>query len=263
MRGRLSGRRHGLPSARRAAGATNGALQVLRAQPDWCTVKLCSSHTASRAPAAIQAHCSSASERSSQHWRLEITNCYPSSTRAMWGKNSNWHYKGSGKSKGKGGKGKAQSWSAPTAWANAPSTDYWGGTQPQEAWSSWESDGKGKAGPCTEEGRKGGGKEYVSRLEGRYAFAKAVLRPYADERGNATYSATPGRAAFCKEAMRSLLDSKNSELCRRPPVGLTTIGSSVSALRDMLRARQQAGEADPASDEAPHGRHRRDLQGGL
>ena len=71
-----------------------------------------------------------------------------------------------------------------------------------------------------------------SRLEGRFAFAKAVLRPHADEKGNATYSATPGREAFCKAATRSLLDSKNSELCRRPPVGLTTIGSSVSALRD-------------------------------
>ena len=78
-------------------------------------------------------------------------------------------------------------------------------------------------------------REWIPRLEGRYAFAKAVLRPYADDKGNATYSATPGREAFSKEAMRSLLDSKNSELCRRPPVGLTTIGSSACALQLMLQ----------------------------
>ena len=172
----------------------------------------------------------------------------------MWGKSDNRYNKGSGKGQGKGGKGKAQSWSAPTAWADAPGTNYWGGTMPQDAWACWETDGKGKGGSVSEEGRKGGGKEYVSRLEGRYAFAKAYLQPCADDKGNATYSTTSARDAFSKEVIWALLDAKNSELCRRPPVGMTTIGSSVSALQGMLRAQQQAGEADTASESLHTGR---------
>ena len=165
----------------------------------------------------------------------------------MWGK----YNKGSGK--GKACKGKGQSHNQTWAWDSwAPSwssasTDTWSANREQRSqdWNSWGSE-KGKAAYGDDKGGKGKSKEWIPRLEGRYALAKAVLRPYADDKGSAIYSQAAGKEAFSKASMRRILDSKNSELCRRPSVGLSTIGSSVCALQNMLQSWQSSGNKDPA-----------------
>ncbi|CAE7253624.1 unnamed protein product [Symbiodinium sp. CCMP2592] len=160
----------------------------------------------------------------------------------MWGKSSSWT-KGSKSGKGKKTAGKnteyvqdswsATSWSQPSKgdWNNpAGAADWWtstgasgsdgyvGGAWDDSAWA------KGKEQP------KGKGKEWIPRLEGKYALAKTILRPYADERGQAVYAAGSSVDFFEKENMRQLIDSKNSELARRPAIGVSVVSSSMLAL---------------------------------
>ena len=149
----------------------------------------------------------------------------------MWSSSHN-----SQKGRGKGyGKGKSTKGWTSAGWETAP---------------SWESSGKGKGhdwhsggdwnqGWGEEKGQskgKGQPRDYMTRLEGRYAFAKAVLRPYADEHGSAIYSNTAGSAmhALGKDNLRQVLDWRNSELVRRPAVGISTISGSLKSLSSTL-----------------------------
>ncbi|CAE7239530.1 unnamed protein product [Symbiodinium natans] len=153
--------------------------------------------------------------------------------------------KGSGK--GKGSKGKTPAW-ASDGWASSWSAynEPWNANResPQEsyAWGSWGSDGKGG-----KDDGKGKTKEYVPRLEGRYALAKAVLRPYADEHGKAVYASTSVKDLFGKDSMRQVLDSRNCELVRRPSVGLSTISGSARALSNCLDTYLEEGEGTPSA----------------
>ena len=168
----------------------------------------------------------------------------------MGGGKSGWSkgYGGYGYGKGKASKGTSsgsawspqgweQSWDAGCGsasskgnWSNARSND-WPSASSAKGWGATEDKGKGK--------------EWVSRLEGRYAFAKSVLRPYADDKGNAVYAATGGaQDLFSKSSLRQLLTSNNSELARRPAVGVSTISSSLLSLlgciEDMKDASQES-----------------------
>eukprot|EP00439_Symbiodinium_sp_Y106_P030668 s3804_g3.t1 len=58
------------------------------------------------------------------------------------------------------GKGKGADWGSTGDW--------------QQNWTEEKGQAKGKAGQT---------RDYIPRLEGRYAFSKAVLRPYCDEQG--------------------------------------------------------------------------------
>ena len=123
-------------------------------------------------------------------------------------------YTGKGPGKSKDAMGSAQSWNA-NGWMD----------------STWDPAGQDQKG-------KGKTRDFVSRLEGRYSFAKALLRPYADEHGNAVYTG-PSAAAkntFDKEQLRQGLDWRNSELVRRPAVGISTISSSLRMLSTCLEA---------------------------
>lgn len=65
-------------------------------------------------------------------------------------------------------------------------------------------------------------REYVPRLQGRFAFSKALLRPYAGDSGSCVYAPTiDPESAFGKNHLRQALDSKNSELVRRPALGIS------------------------------------------
>ena len=165
----------------------------------------------------------------------------------MWSK-TNW-------SKGKSGKGKNKS----SGWGNQDSAwdqGGWGkGSYPSDSadwsasgssaagkgWGGWTGDGKATSQEF-EHGNQGKGKQYVPRLEGRYALAKTALRPYADEKGSAVYAQGSPKDFFDKTNMRQIIDSRNSELVRRPAVGMSTVSSSVLSMLTHLDGRDGDNE---------------------
>ena len=168
---------------------------------------------------------------------------------AMWGKA--WS---KGSKAGKHGKGTSKGADhSQDAWSGAPwsttGKGAWTGTtgasdgyspagsHGYDAWTSapgaakgWEQSagGKGKEQP------NGKGQEWVPRLEGKYALAKTVLRPYADERWQAVYAQGSASDFFDKQHMRQIIDSRNSELARRPAIGVSVVSSSMLALAGLF-----------------------------
>ncbi|CAE7463352.1 unnamed protein product, partial [Symbiodinium pilosum] len=177
----------------------------------------------------------------------------------MWGSSS---WQGAGKGKGKQyTTGWESAWSA----ADKGQDKGWGSkgyaAPADKGWSKGKEGAGWQASPWTEsswagqihdsEKGKGKTKDYVTRLSGRYAFSKAILRPYADENGNAVYTAGPSTVAkntFDKEQLRQGLDWRNSELVRRPAVGLTTISGSMRMLKMSLEAIPDDIRGTPAAD---------------
>ena len=177
----------------------------------------------------------------------------------MWGSSS---WQGAGKGKGKQyTTGWESGWSA----ADKGQDKGWGSkgyaAPADKGWSKGKDGAGWQALPWTEsswpgqmqdsEKGKGKTKDYVTRLSGRYAFSKAILRPYADENGNAVYTAGPSTVAknsFDKEQLRQGLDWRNSELVRRPAVGLTTISGSMRMLKMSLEAIPDDIRGTPAAD---------------
>ena len=109
----------------------------------------------------------------------------------------------------------------------------------------------------TGKGGKGQPQEYVRRLEGRHAFAKAVLRPYFGEGGLPVYS--PGKTAqelWEKAHLRTILDQRNTELVRRPALGLSMACSSLLGLKTVLDREAAEGEG---AGEASCGKHMQKL----
>ena len=142
--------------------------------------------------------------------------------------------RGKGYGKGRGAKGwtsgswePASSWEAP---GKGKGTD-WSSTS---EWSQGWTDDKGGHG----KGKGGQQRDYITRLEGRYAFGKALLRPYADEHGSAIYASTAGSVVnvLGKDNLRQVLDWRNSELIRRPAVGVSTVSGSLRCLKSTLEA---------------------------
>ena len=173
----------------------------------------------------------------------------------MWGKgggSGKWGAKGSSKSGGKKGKGQgqpaassAQSWGGAEYGSNWQPQSQWGSGPPQETWgpSEWEAPMGGEAG----KGGKGEVRDYVKRLEGRYASGKAMLRPYFNQDGAAVY--TPTKCAFeawTKENLRAVLDQGNSELVRRPAMGISMVSSSLLGLKAVLT--QEAAKGTDAEN---------------
>ena len=99
---------------------------------------------------------------------------------AMWsGANAGKGRGGKTYGKGKTSKGWTSSnWDVTHSWDSAgkgKGAD-WGSTGDwQQNWTEEKGQAKGKAGQT---------RDYIPRLEGRYAFSKAVLRPYCDEQGS-------------------------------------------------------------------------------
>ena len=152
----------------------------------------------------------------------------------MWNSGSMGKGRGKGYGKGRGAKGwtsgswePASSWEAP---GKGKGTD-WSSTS---EWSQGWTDDKGGHG----KGKGGQQRDYITRLEGRYAFGKALLRPYADEHGSAIYASTAGSAVnvLGKDNLRQVLDWRNSELIRRPAVGVSTVSGSLRCLKSTLEA---------------------------
>ena len=134
---------------------------------------------------------------------------------AMWGSGSMGKGRGKGYGKGRGAKG----------WTDWSSTSEW-----SQGWTD-DKGGYGK-------GKGGQQRDYMTRLEGRYAFGKALLRPYADEHGSAIYASTAGSAVnvLGKDNLRQVLDWRKSELVRRPAVGVSTVSGSLRCLKSTLEA---------------------------
>ena len=146
-------------------------------------------------------------------------------------------WSGASAGRGRGGKayGKAKS---SKSWTSASWDSTWDAGKGKSAdwnstgdWSQNWTEEKGQA-----KGKGGQPRDYIPRLEGRYAFSKAVLRPYSDEQGCAMYTnaAGTGVAALGKDNLRQVLDWRNSELVRRPPVGVSTISGSIKGLKATL-----------------------------
>ena len=130
-----------------------------------------------------------------------------------------------------GGKGTwASASAAPEGYAGPGSYDYDAYAASPAAGKGWE----GSAGGKGKEQTSGKGKEWVARLEGKYALAKTVLRPYADERGQAVYAQGSVLDFFDKHHMRQIIDSRNSELARRPAIGMSVVSSSMLALTGLF-----------------------------
>ena len=161
----------------------------------------------------------------------------------MGGGKSGWSkgYGGYGYGKGKASKGTSSgsAWS-PQGWEQSWD-GAWGGSGSSKGNWNWTSAPSAKGWGATEEKGKGLGKEWIPRLEGRYAFAKSVLRPYADDKGNAVYAGTGGaQDLFGKSSLRQLLTSNNCELARRPAVGVSTISSSLLSLFGCMETMKDA-----------------------
>ena len=116
-------------------------------------------------------------------------------------------WSGASSGKGRGGKayGKAKSsksWTS-ASWDATWDANDWNATGD---WSQNWTEEKGQA-----KGKGGQPRDYIPRLEGRYAFSKAVLRPYSDEQGCAMYNnaAGTGVAALSKDNLRQVLDWRN------------------------------------------------------
>ncbi|CAE7900229.1 unnamed protein product [Symbiodinium necroappetens] len=130
-----------------------------------------------------------------------------------------------------GGKGTwASASAAPERYAGSGSYDYDAYAAAPAAGKGWEGSASGKG----KEQTSGKGKEWVARLEGKYALAKTVLRPYADERGQAVYAQGSVLDFFDKHHMRQIIDSRNSELARRPAIGMSVVSSSMLALTGLF-----------------------------
>lgn len=151
-------------------------------------------------------------------------------------------------SKGKGGSG----WDAhkgSSGWdANISHGPSWEGPawqgKGQGMWEppSWETGTYGTSGDAQT-------REYVPRLQGRYAFSKALLRPYAGDSGSFVYAPTiDPESAFGKNHLRQVLDSKNSELVRRPALGISMIAHSVLAFADALKQEEKTRKSQAAVD---------------
>ena len=162
----------------------------------------------------------------------------------MWSKSS-WTKGGkTGKGKNKAADSAEMSWNPTTTWNdtgkgvwNAPSAGTtWGNTWGSEAYAGDTTKGKGWGSSTTtgQDSTKGKGKEWVSRLEGKYALAKTILRPYADEQGHAVYTQGSTLEFFGKHNMRQIIDARNSELARRPAIGISVVSSSLLALTNCL-----------------------------
>ena len=167
----------------------------------------------------------------------------------MWGNSSGYNAKGKGKGRAtawesswpaaadgsqyKGCKGKGWTEGASKGWSKSKDSGSFGPGYEAQEWTqtSWTQ-------PDQEQKGKGKTKEYVTRLAGRYAFPKAILRAYADENGNAIYTGPTGtiKNTFDKDQLRQGLTSMNSEMVRRPAVGLSTISSSMRMLKTCLES---------------------------
>ena len=178
----------------------------------------------------------------------------------MWGKQTKG-YKGFPTGKGAKGDGKGK---GPTANASADSWQSWQGggiaTWPEGnavATDGWAPNQAQTSDGWTGKGGKGQPQEYVRRLEGRYAFAKAVLRPYFGEGGLPVYS--PGKTAqelWEKAHLRTILDQRNTELVRRPALGLSMACSSLLGFKSVLDREAAEGEG---AGEASCGKHMQKL----
>ena len=167
----------------------------------------------------------------------------------MWGKAWNKGTKAgkSGKGASKGTDRSQEAWNAGSwnpsgtgTWTTATgSTDWYatGGNQGFDGHTAGPGAAKGwdeSAGGKGKDQSKGKGKEWVARLEGKYALAKSILRPYADERGQAVYAQGSVLDFFEKHHMRQIIDARNSELARRPAVGVSVVSSSMLALASLF-----------------------------
>ncbi|CAE7220372.1 unnamed protein product [Symbiodinium natans] len=154
-----------------------------------------------------------------------------------WGKKGG-KYAGSQTGKGRfgwdsTGGGCRSGWDSAGGWNSWQNSDY-------QEWpqTSGKGDGKSKG---SKHGQEAEPQDYVRRLEGRYAFAKSVLRPYSDSQGAVVYGPTSeGHVCFEKSHLRTILDRGNSELIRRPAVGLSTTASSVTALATLLEEAEES-----------------------
>ena len=198
--------------------------------------------------------CSLCEHRSDIRQCREAASCEAMWSKPAWGKGSK---QGKGKGSGKAAEPTADAW-ASQAW-NDNSKGGWS-TQAAPPSSNWGYDdgshfgqatGKGwtpSAGPKGQDSAKGKGKEWVPRLEGKYALAKTILRPYADERGHAVYAQNSAQEFFGKHNMRQIIDSRNSELARRPAIGISVVSSSMLALSTCFE--EDATEDDKKFEEA-------------
>ncbi|CAK9052105.1 unnamed protein product, partial [Durusdinium trenchii] len=157
---------------------------------------------------------------------------------AMWGGKGK-HHKSAGRKGGYGNWGGSKGKWSGKDWSGSAEHDW------AQGYGWWaEDNGKGKG--DSEQGPL----EYVKRLEGRYAFAKQSLRPYYGEGHVPVYSPTKLAVdLWSKGTLRQVLTSQNSELARRPAVGLSTISHSIVGLQGALQA-EATGSKETAAGPA-------------